>query len=173
MYSLASDEKVSPVMIYTQNTLIYGEAVTKQNSRVSVWLRTEGAPEFIHLLKPQVVNLSGSAVRVLSYSEMFFPAAQIIGFHLAPPASDLLDYDESEKNRIMQPVSVLAGTFIFNGAIRISTQVDFGTSITSGRTIWMSIYEVKINNPLLPQMGEVKVPMVVVRPGQVGFTLNG
>ncbi len=173
MYTLASDEKASAVMIYTQNTLIYGEAVTKQSSRVSVWLRTEGAPEYIHLLRPQVVNLSGSAVRVLSYSEMYVPTAQIIGLHLTPPASDPPDYDESEKNRKMQPVSVLVGTFIFNGAIRISTQVDLGTSITSGRTVWMSIYDVKITNPQLPQMGEMHVPMLVARPGQAGFALSG
>ena len=172
MYPLASDEKASGVMIYTQNTLVRGEAVTKQSIRVSVWLRTEGASEYIHLLKPQVINLSGSVVRRLSYSEMYLPTAQIIGFHLTPPDHDPLDYDMSEKNRIMQPITVQAGTFVFTGAIRISTQVDLGTSISSGRAVWMSIYEVKISNPLLPQMGELEVPMLVVRPGQVSFGLN-
>jgi len=173
MYTLASDEKASGVMIYTQNMLVHGEAVTKQSNRVSVWLRTEGAPEYIHLLKPQVITLFGSAARMLSYSEMYLPAAQIIGFHLTPPAQDPLDYDESEKNRKMQPVTLLVGSFVFNGAIRVSTQVDIGTSINSGRAVWMSIYDVKISNPLLPQMGEVEVPMLVVRSGQVGFALNG
>jgi hypothetical protein len=173
MYTLASDEKASGVMIYTQNTFIRGEAVTKQSNRVSVWLRTEGAPEYIHLLKPQVINLSGSALSILSYTEMYVPTAQIIGFHLTPPAHESMDYDESEKNRKMQLITLLVGTFVFSGAIRISTQVDLGTSITSGRTVWMSIYDVKITNPHLPQMGEVQVPMLVVRPGQVGFALNG
>ena len=173
MYTLSSDEKASRVMIYTQNTLVRGEVVTKQSNRVSVWLRTEGAPDYFHLLRLQVVNLCGSEARMLSYSEMFLPTAQVIGFHLTPPAHDPLDYDESEKNRKMQPVTVLVGTFIFNGAIRISTQVDLGTSITSARTVWMSIYNVKISNSQLPQMGEVQVPMLVVRPGQVGFGLNG
>jgi hypothetical protein len=172
MYTLASDEKASGVMIYTQNTLIRGEAVTKQSNRVSVWLRTDGAPEFIHLLKPQVIFLNGSTVRMLSCSEIYVPVAQIIGFHLTPPAQDPMDYDESEKNRKMQPVMALVGTFVFNGAIRVSTQVDLGTSIMSGRTVWMSIYDVKISNPLLPQMGEVRVPMLLVRPGHVDFALN-
>jgi len=173
MYTLASDEKASGVMIYTQNTLIRGEAVTKQSNRISVWLRTEGAPEYIHLLKPQVITFNGDAVRTMSYSEIFTPAAQIIGFHLTPPAHDPYDFDESEMNRKMQPISVLVGTFIFNGTIRISTQVDLGTSIASGRAVWMSIYDVKISNPQLPQMGEVQVPMLLVRPGQVVFGLNG
>jgi len=173
MYTLASDEKASGVMIYTQNIFIRGEAVTKQSNRVSVWLRTEGAPEYIHLLKPQVINLNGGAGRMQNYSEIYMPTAQMIAFHLTPPAHDALDYDESEKNRKMQPVTVLVGTFVFNGAIRISNQVDLGTSITSGRAVWMSIYDVKISNPQLPQMGVVQVPMLLVRPGQVGFALNG
>ena len=173
MYTLASDEKASGVMIYTHNTLIYGETLTKQTTRVSVWLRTEGAPEYIHLLKPQVIFLNGSTAKGLSYSEIFVPTAQIIGFHLTPPAHDPLDYDESEMNRKMQPVTVLVGTFAFNGAIRISTQVDIGTSISSGRAIWMSIYDVKITNPQLAQFGEIHVPMLVVRPGHVDFALNG
>ena len=173
MYTLASDEKASGMMVYTQNTLIRGEAVTKQSNRVSVWLRTAGAPEYIHLLNPQVINMSGNAIRKLSFSEMYVPAIQIIGFHLTPPACDPPDFDETEKNRKMQPITVLAGTFAFSGAIRISTQVDLGTSITSGRATWMSIYDVKISNPLLPQMGELQVPMLLVRPGQVGFALSG
>ena len=173
MYTLASDEKVTGVMVYTKNTLVQGEAVTKQSTRVSVWLRTEGAPEYIHLLRPQVINLTGNAVRMLSYSEMYLPTAPMIGFHLTPPAHDPLDYDETELNRKMQPVTVLVGTFVLNGAIRISTQVDLGTSLMAGRVAWLSIYAVKISNPLLPQMGELQLPMLVVRPGQVGFAMNG
>jgi hypothetical protein len=173
MYTLASDEKASGVTIYTQNTLVRGEAVTKQSTRVSSWLRTEGAPEYLHLLKPQVIDVNGSEARMVSYSEMYLPTAQVIAFHLNPPARDPTDYDESEKNRVMQPITVLVGTFVFNGVIRISNQVDLGTSITSARTVWMSIYDVKISNPLLLQMGEVQVPMLVVRPGQVGFALSG
>ena len=173
MYSLASDEKASGVMIYTHDTLVRGEAVTKQSNRVSVWLRTEGAPEYIHLLKPQVINLGGNAVRMQSYSEMYVPSIQINAFHLTPPVKDPLDYDETEQNRKMQPITVLVDTFIFNGTIRIPTQVDLGTSIASGRTVWMSIYDVRISNPQLPQMGKLQVPMLVVRPGQVGFALSG
>jgi hypothetical protein len=172
MYALASDEKASGVMIYTQNTLICGEAVTKQSTRVSVWMRTEGAPEYIHLLRTQVVNLTGNDARRRGYSEMYLPAAKIIAFHLTPPTCDPLEYDESEMNRKMQPITVLVGTFIFNGTIRISTQVDLGTSITSGRAVWLSIYDVKVSNTLLPQMGELEVPMLLVRPNQTSFALS-
>ena len=172
MYTLTAEEKATPVMIYTRNTLIHGEVVTRESIRVSVWLRMDGAPEYMHLLKPQVLNLSGSATRMLTYSELYLPTSEIIGFHLTPPGHDPLDYDESEMNRRMQPVSVLVGNFIFNGAIRVSTQVDLGTSIISGRAIWMSIYNAKISSSYLPQMGEVQVPMLLVRPSKVNFALS-
>jgi hypothetical protein len=172
MYTLTAEEKATSVMIYTRNTLVRGEVVTRQNVRVSVWLRTEGAPEYMHVLKPQVVNLSGNAAKMLAYSELYLPTLEVISFHLTPPAHDPLDYDESEKNRKMQPISVLVGCFIFNGAIRVSTQVDLGTSIVSGRSVWMSIYDAKITSPNLPQMGEVQVPMLVVKPSQVNFALS-
>jgi hypothetical protein len=171
MYKLTPDEKTSPVMIYTRNTMVRGDVVTRQNVRVSVWLRTEGAPDYMHLLKPQVVYLSGSTVKIMTYSEVYLPSSEIIGFHLAPPAQDPMDYDESEVNRKMQPVIVQAGSFSLNGTIRVSTQVDLGTAISSGRAAWMSIYKVKITNPYLPQMGEVQVPMLVVRPSKVVFGL--
>jgi hypothetical protein len=126
----------------------------------------------MHLLRPRVLNLSGNATKMLTFSELYIPVPEIIGFHLTPPAHDPLDYDESEMNRRMQPVSVLVGGFVFNGAIRVSTQVDLGTSIISSRAVWMSIYNVKISSSYLPQMGEVQVPMLLVRPSKVNFALN-
>lgn len=172
MYTLTPDEKATSVMIYTRDTLVRGDLVTRQNVRVSVWLRTEGASEYMHLLKPQVVHLTGNSIKIATFSELYQPSSEVIAFHLTPPASDPLDYDESEQNRKMQPLSILVGSFIFNGFIRISTQVDLGTAIASGRAIWLSAYNSRISNPYLPQMGEIQVPMLVLRPGKVSFGLN-
>jgi hypothetical protein len=173
MYTLTPDEKATPVMIYTQNTLIRGEVVTRQNIRVSIWLRTEGAPEYLHVLKPQIIFLNSSPPRAISYAEIYQPLVQVIAFHMAPPARDPLDYEEGEKNRVMQPISVQVGTFIFNGALRISTQVDIGTSIASNaRIAWLSLYDAKVSNPNIPQMGEMPVPMLLIRPAQVGFAVQ-
>jgi len=172
MYALTAEEKATPVMIYTLNTLVHGEVVTRQSIRVSVWLRTEGSPEFMQLLRPNVLNIGGRTAKSMAFSELYMPTSEILGFHMAPPASDPLDYDESEMNRKMEPVSVLVGPFTFQGTIRVSTQVDLGTSIISARAVWLSIYNVKITCPNLPQMGELHVPMVLVRPRQVIFALS-
>jgi hypothetical protein len=172
MYTLAVDEKTSLVMVYTGTTLVRGEVVTKQSIRVSTWLRTEGAPEYLHLLKAQVLDFLGGQMRTSTYPEIFLPTAQVLGFHLVPPAMDSLDYDASEANRVMEPVTVLLGSFVVKGKVRISNQTGFGTSIATSRLHWMSIYEADISNPLLPQMAHLAVPMLVVRPNHISFALD-
>ena len=170
MYTLGSDEKLTPVMIYTSDALVRGEVVTKQNVlRVNIWLRTEGAPKYMHILKPQVLVFGGSPVKALSYSEIFFPTSQVIGFHILPPTNEALDYEPNEMNRMMQPVTVKVGTFLMKAKIRISTQTDIGSSLEVARVSWMSIYDVEVTNPYLPQMPPIQVPMALVSPLQVAF----
>jgi len=172
MYTLTPDEKTTPVMAYTHGMLVRGEVVTKQSVRVSVWLRTEGAPEYLHFVKPQVILMTTSPVRVLSYGEMYLPASQVVAFHLTPPGKDPMDYDETEKNRVLQPITVLVGAFVINGGLRVSTQVNIGTSIASfARVPWLSVYEAKVSSASLPQMGEMPIPLLLVRPAQVSFNL--
>ena len=170
MYTPSPEEKLTPVMLYTQDTFIRGELVTKQNVlRVNIWLRTDGAPNYLHILKPQVLVFGGSPVKPLSYSEIYYPTTQLIGFHTLPPIDEPLDYDANEMNRMMQPVDVMVGTFVMKGKIRISTQTDVGTSLEVARISWMSLYEVEVTNPYLPQMPALHVPMVLVNPIHVAF----
>lgn len=170
MYVLRPDEKTTPVMIYTQDTLVRGEVVTKQNVlRVSIWLRTDGAPKYMHVLKPQVIVFGGTPVKPLSYSELYFPTSQIIAFHTLPPTNEPMDYEADEANRMMQAVDALVGTFVMKGNIRISTQTELGQSLEVGRQAWMSLYDVNITNPYLPQMPPLFVPMVLVNPEHVAF----
>jgi hypothetical protein len=116
MYVLRPDEKTTPVMLYARDTLVRGEAVSKQNvQRVNIWLRSDGAPKYMHILKPQVIVFGGTPVRPLSFSEIFFPTSQLIAFHTLPPTDEPLDYDPNEANRVMQDVQVLVGTFVVRG----------------------------------------------------------
>ena len=173
MYTPSSDEKLTPVMLYTQDTLVRGDVVTKQNVlRVNIWLRTEGAPKYLHILKPQVLVFGGSPVKPLSYSEIYYPTTQLIGFHTLPPTDEPLDYDPDEMNRMMQPVDVMVGTFVMKGKIRISTQTEVGMSLEVARISWMSLYDVEIMNPYLPQMPALHVPMALVNPTHVAFAFS-
>ncbi len=172
MYILRPDEKTTPVMIYTQHSVVRGEVVTKQNVlRVNIWLRTDGAPRYLHVLKPQVLVFGGSPAKSLSYSEIYFPTSDVIAFHTLPPVEEPLDYDPNEANRTMEVLELLVGTFVMKGKIRISTQTELGTSLEVARVSWMSVYDVWVTNLYLPQMPAVQVPMVLVNPNHAAFGL--
>jgi hypothetical protein len=167
--NLAPDEKATLVMVYTHDALVRGEVVTKQFARVNIWPRTQGIPNFIHLLKPHVMLFGGSQPKPFSYSEIFVPTVTAIGFHLAPPNVEALDYDPEEKNRALEPVTIMVGTFFVRGFVRISAATSVGTSLEIAYSGWMSIYDAEITNPFLPQMAPMQVPMMLVVPARVNF----
>jgi hypothetical protein len=169
MVTFVSDEKKALVMAYTPSMLLRGEAIAKESVRYSIWMRTDGAPEYIHFMKVQVLNFMGSPVQSHAYEELYFPTTQMICFHLAPPAADPMDYDPTEANRVMVPVTLTVGSFLMKGKVRISSQINFGVSLSTSRVQWMSIYDVDVSSPVLPQMGHLTVPMLIVRPSQVLF----
>ncbi len=171
MYNLTAEEKATTVMVYSQNMLVRGDLVTRQNVRVSIWLRTQGVPNYVHILKPQVLVFGGASPKPVSYQQIFFPVPEIIAFHIAPPAGEPPDYEPNEANRTMVDANLLVGTFTLKGKVRISTQTDFATSIEVARAAWVSVYEAEITNPYLPQMPAQHVPMLLVRPEAVSFGL--
>ena len=170
MYILRPDEKTTPAMLYSKEGVVRGEVVVKQNvQRVNIWLRTDGAPRYIHILKPQVLVFGGNPVKALSYSEIYFPTSEVVAFHILPPAEEPLDYDSSEADRKMEAVELLVGTFVMKGNIRISTHTEVDTSLESARVSWLSVYEVWITNPYLPQMPALQASMVLVNPTHIAF----
>lgn len=168
MYTLGPDEKATLVMLYTPSMLARGELVTKQHIRVNMWLRSAGLPNYIHLHKAEVLVFGGGAPKPLTYAEIFVPAVQVSGFHLVPPATEPLDYDVNEANRAMHPMSLLLGSFVIKGKIRVSTQIDMASSLDVLHTAWLSVYEAEISNPLLPQF-LLQVPMLLVNPTHVSL----
>lgn len=172
MYVLRPDEKTTPVMVYTQQNVVRGELATKQSVlRVNIWLRTDGAPRYLHILKPQILVFGGGPAKALSYSEVYFPVTEAIAFHTLPPTDEPLDYDPGEANRTMEAIETMVGTFVMKGRTRISTQTEISASLEMARVSWMSIYDVTVTNPYLPQMAALQVPMVLVNPNRVSFAL--
>jgi hypothetical protein len=169
MYTLQENEKTTPVVAYTENSFIYGDLVTTKVVRVNIWLRTDSAPKYLHLLHAQVSRMSGS-VKTLKFEEIFFPVNDLIGFHLAPGVESPLDYEEGEANRRMLPVQALVGAFTIRASARISTQTEFKTALEVSRSSWFSLYDATISSPYLPQM-KMQVPMLIVRPEHAAFSL--
>ncbi len=170
MYTPAPDEKLTPVMVYTRESVFRGEVITKENVRVSTWLRTQGAPRYLHLLRVNTVQFSG-AVKSTNSPEVFLPLTMVIALHLVPPGNDGVDYDPDEANRAMLPILAGVGTFQFKGVIRVSAQSGIGPSLELSKVPWMSLYDLEISNNVLPQMPILRVPLAIVNPEQVTFTI--
>lgn len=165
---LAPDDKLTPVMVYTQNTLARGLAVTKESIRVSIWLRTQSVPDYIHLKQTNLLVFGGS-LQTHNFDDCYLPTPQVAAFHMVPPAAEPVDYDPSEANRKMEPITVIVGTFRFNGLMRMSTQTDFGTFLTISRSSYFSMYDVEITNSSLQGMGILRVPMALLKPSLITF----
>ncbi len=169
MYTLAPDEKVTTVMIYTHNSLVRGELVTKQSIRVNIWLRMQAQVHYVHVQNAQVLVFGGPMTKSFSYDELYLPISQVVGFHAAPPANEPLDYDSTEPNRTMRDVDFVLGNFSAKGQVRISTHADFATSIEVAHAGWLSVYDAKVSALFVPEFPEFHAPLMLVNPMAVSF----
>ena len=163
-YTLEAGEKATPVMVYTLTTLARGEMITKEQLRVSTFLRTQAAPEFVGLYNAHVLIFGGpTGIQQMSHSEYYVPTQQILAYHIVPPAKDPVDYDPSEPNRKMEPATLMVGTFRFNGYLRMATQSKIYKYLELARESFFSLYDVEITNPGLPSASTLKVSIVLAR----------
>ncbi len=167
MQDISENQKITPVMVYTEDALYHGKIITKKIVRTNIFLRTEGAPTYLQLYEAQMIR-PGTTIKTKKFDELFVPVNAIICFHAAPNTETELDYDSYEENRRMMPVTVALGSFLFNCTIRISTQTELSASLEVSRMNWLSLYEASISNPYLPKMN-VQVPMLIARPEKATF----
>jgi len=169
MYTLAPDEKATVVMIYTQNSLVRGELVTKQSARINIWLRMQSQVYYVHIHKPQVVVMGGGLTKSVVYDELHFPIAQILGFHPVHANNESLDYDADEPNRAMKDVNLLLGSFNVKGKLRISTHTDFATTMEVAHSGWLSVYDAEVLPLFVQGFPTMHAPLMLVNPMYVGF----
>jgi hypothetical protein len=161
---LGREEKIIPVMVYTATSICMGDVVLKEQLRGSIWLRTNAAPDNICLFNARVLNVNNSGTpKQLLFSEIHISVAQIHIFHMVPPNQDPLDYDVKEPNRKLEPVSILCDTYRIDGLIRMSTQSTLAKYVELTRETFNSLYEAEISCLLLPALGIIKAPYVIVR----------
>ena len=164
------DEKITSVMIYTDNLLAWGEVVTKEAIRVSTWLRTQAIPQYFYLHNAQIINFSVACPICLCFRGLHLPSGEVIAFHIKPPERDPLDIDPNEPMRKMEPVTALVGQFSFNGKLRMSNQTNLERFLDVANESYTSIYDLEITQPHFPSMGTIRAPMALVRNDMVLFS---
>lgn len=168
MYELKNNEKVTPAMFYTANALFHGKVISTEIVRINIWLRSDSAPKYVHLLNAQQISLIGGGESA-KFEEIFISTSEIIAYHVAPNIEIELDYLENEPNRQMAQTLAITPSFLsIQGESRISTQTEFGTTLEVGRSTWLSLYNVTISTPKVPKMS-VQAEMLLLRPEAFSF----
>ncbi len=172
--TLARDEKVTPVTVYTMTGLAIGKLITKEQIRVSTWLRTEMAPDYLSLYEARFLSLSGGEMGTsLVFPELHIPTRQTLAFHLLPPTSDPLDYDPNEPHRKMEAVSIVVGFFRFDGLMRMSTYSTVGQYLDVTKEAFTPVYEVQVTNLAIPSLKPIRAPYALVRQEGALFGMRG
>lgn len=172
VFEVGPDEKVASIMAYTSTQLCWGEVVIKNQIRPSTWIRTNLAPEIIQMYNARILMTTGftDQPKPLSYPEIHLSTENVIAFHLIPPAKDPIDYDPTEPNRRMEPVSVVVGSFTINGFMRMSTVSSLAKYLEITRENFSSVYDADIRSLMIPALGIIRVPYLLVRQNAVIFT---
>lgn len=172
-YKLASDEKFTPVMLYLDSHIIWGSVVSKTSIRVSTWLRTNAAPDSLSVYNANVMLSNGAAiVKPSTFPELHVKATSVLAMHMIPPQQDPIDYDTTEPNRIMLPITAMISTFHFNGHLRISARSDLKQYMDIARETFTGLYDVEIVNPTISALRPIKVPYALVRQSVTMFALR-
>ena len=168
--SIQNDEKITSVMIYTDNSLVWGHVITKEVIRVSTWLRTPSLPQYIYLHEAQILTFNGGKPKPQPFKELHLPSKSILAFHIKPPQCDPPDYDDSEAMRKMEPTTALIGQFRFNGMLRMSLHTNLERYLDVAKEPFTSMYELSIANLYYPSMGVIRAPMALIRNELVTFS---
>ena len=169
---IASDEKSVPVMAYSRSYLCWGTLIIKGQIKASTWLRADLAPEFIRILDAKIIftTFPTEHINPISFPEINLPVEDIITFHITPPTRDAIDFDPSEPNWQMVPISIIAGSFIIRGSIRMPLQTNLSKYLEVTREIFTPVYDVSIHSLILPALGNIHVPFILVRKNFVAFS---
>jgi hypothetical protein len=171
-YRLEPDDKVTPMMVYTNTSMTKGEFISKEVVRVGTWLRTVSGISYISLFRAQSMTSTGTTAQVASFSELHIPINQLVGYHILPPAQEPLDYDPTEPHRKMESLILTFGPFRALCKLRIGETSSLSTHLKTSREAYMSIYEVEVSNPSIPNMAAIKAPMMLVQPSLVTFAIK-
>jgi len=170
---LDDDDKLTPIMIYTGQNMVWGQAFSKQAIRVSTWLNTEMAPSYMKIYNVQLLMVGGTnAPTPAKHPVLFLQTSGINAFHLMPPYTEGADYDPDEPNRKMVPVSAYIGYFRFDGFTRMAEMTTMDNVLGAAKGDYITIYDISMTCPLMPSIKGIKAPMVLLRQARVSFTLN-
>ncbi|HIE56850.1 MAG TPA: hypothetical protein EYP88_01270 [Anaerolineales bacterium] len=169
---IADDEKLTATMFYTATSMIWGQVLSKQPIRISTWLLTDMAPNYLKLYDAKVLMIGGAQIPApVKFPVLYLQINNVNAYHLLPPASEPPDYDPDEPNRKMVPTTAMVGHFRFDGLTRMAAFSAADNYLAAAKAAFIPIYDSQMTCPLFPSIKGMKTPMVLLRQHRAMFAM--
>ena len=150
-------EVATPFMAYTKQGIVWGKMphseLIEQPTRILVGATI---PEYVTLIEANFLAVEPNFIaKPVRHNLVMLPYEEIIGFHLMPPKNDQLDYDPSEPNRIMAPVTCYMGSLMVKGSMRISEITSVKNTVEVMKANFITLYDLEVSHPNNPKMSPI------------------
>lgn len=159
-YALSPEEKASQVMVGTPDMLLWGDLITKQQVRMSIYLNTL-AEDFIPLHRVKLLFLAPTQqVAPVEKPTLFVKQEEILLFLAMHDTEPLPDETETRK---YEPIEVFAGSYQIEGNLLKSPFSTLENMLMVSRAPYLPIYEATVRHVAKPWLGTFPATLVQVR----------
>ena len=159
-YTLRPDEKASQVMIGTTHALIWGDLVTKEGVRLSVFLNTL-AEDFVPLHDVKVLFLAPTQqVPPQERASLYVKLEEITLLFVMEDPEPLPDETETQR---YEPMEVFGGSYQIEGKILKSPMATVENMLLVSRSAYTPVYEATIRHVAKPWLGTFSGSRIQVR----------
>jgi hypothetical protein len=159
-YTLGPEEKATQVMMGTSDLLLWGDLVTKQQVRMSIYLNTL-AEDFIPLHRVKMLYLSPTQqVAPVERPSLFVKQEEILLFLAMHDTEPLPDETDTRK---YEPVEVFVGSYQIEGKLLKSPYSTLENMLIVTRATYLPIYEAQVRHVAKPWLGTFPATLVQVR----------
>ncbi len=169
---LGDNDKLTPAMFYTASSMVWGKVLSKKPIRVSTWLLTDMAPNYLTIYDAQVMLVGGVKPKSIKFPVLYLQIHNINAYHLIPPVSEPVDYDPNEPNRKMVPTTAIIEPFRFDGLTRMASFSTADNYLAAAKAEFITIYDARMTCPLVPSIKGAQTPMVLLRQHRVMFSME-
>jgi hypothetical protein len=159
-YPMRPDEKVSQVMVGTDHALIWGDLVTRESVRLSVFLNTL-AEDFVPLHDVKILFLApAQQVAPKERASLHVKLEEITLFFVMDDPEPLPEETETQR---YEPMEVIGGSYHVDGKILKSPVATLENMLLVSRSSYMPVYDATIRHVAKPWLGTFSSSRVQVR----------
>jgi hypothetical protein len=159
-YELAPDQKATQVMIGTHDMLLWGDLITKQQTRMGAFLSTL-AEDFVPLHDVRILHLAPTQqIAPLQRASAYVKLEEILLFYLM---SEEVPLPEETEVRRFEPVEAIVGPFQIEGLLLKSPISTVLNLLLVLKDDYIPLYQATIRHVAKPWLGVFSTTMVQVR----------